>query len=356
MADKALQKLEDQLNCAICLDTYKDPKLLQCFHVFCRQCLVKLVLRDQQGLLILNCPTCRQVTPIPANGVAGLQSAFYINQLLEIVEEQKKTGINTAKVEETATDSIATCCPDHDGREMELYCDTCEKTICFKCVIKDEKHHNHKYEELSKAFERCTGEVATLLEPLEKQLNTVGRALDLLKVQENEVSEQQTVIESDIHSSIERLQNFLDVRKAELVSQLHQMTEAKLKSLEMQGAKLETTQAQLSNCLHTLKRSFKTDNQGEVLLYVTVKHAKELATTFQPDTLKPSTEADIVFLPSTGLATECQNYGRLSVVHPSKCYAFLNNFVSVGEESSAYLRTLSANEGATHLHHLRACV
>ena len=36
---EALKKLEEQLNCPICLDTYTDPKLLQCNHVFCRKCL-----------------------------------------------------------------------------------------------------------------------------------------------------------------------------------------------------------------------------------------------------------------------------------------------------------------------------
>ena len=86
MAEKVLEKLEEQLNCSICLDTYTDPKLLQCFHVYCRQCLVPLVDRDQQGQLGLTCPICRQATPIPGRGVAGLQSAFHVNRLLEIRE------------------------------------------------------------------------------------------------------------------------------------------------------------------------------------------------------------------------------------------------------------------------------
>ena len=36
---QALEKLEGQLTCAICLDAFKDPKLLQCFHVYCKDCL-----------------------------------------------------------------------------------------------------------------------------------------------------------------------------------------------------------------------------------------------------------------------------------------------------------------------------
>ena len=144
MAEQALKKLQDQLNCPICLDTYTDPKQLQCNHVFCRKCLVKLVIRDQQGQLILTCPNCRQVTPVPASGVAGLQAAFQINQLLEIVEEHKKAKDATASAErvESASTSptphgnITVGCPEHGGREVELYCETCGETICWKCIMK----------------------------------------------------------------------------------------------------------------------------------------------------------------------------------------------------------------------------
>ena len=90
MARKALEKVKDQLNCSVCLDTYTDPKLLQCLHVFCQKCLVKLVVKDQQGQFSLTCPNCRQVTPVPANGVRGLQSAFHINRFLEIAEELRE--------------------------------------------------------------------------------------------------------------------------------------------------------------------------------------------------------------------------------------------------------------------------
>ena len=105
MAEEVLQKLEEQLNCSICPDTYTDPQLLQCFHVYCRQCLVRLVVRDQQGQLGLTCPTCCQVTPVPDRGVAGLQSAFHINNLLEIKDSFKKPENPAAIPEEvTSTD------------------------------------------------------------------------------------------------------------------------------------------------------------------------------------------------------------------------------------------------------------
>ena len=50
VAQELLKKLEDQLTCGVCLDSYKDPRLLQCFHVFCKDCLERLVVQDHKGL------------------------------------------------------------------------------------------------------------------------------------------------------------------------------------------------------------------------------------------------------------------------------------------------------------------
>ena len=79
---EALKKLDEQLICSICFDTYTDPKLLQCLHVYCQCCLESLVIRKQP--VPVSYQTCRQETLIPEAGLAGLQSAFHINHFLEI--------------------------------------------------------------------------------------------------------------------------------------------------------------------------------------------------------------------------------------------------------------------------------
>ena len=65
VAKQALKKLEDQLTCAICLDAFKDPKLLQCFHVYCKDCLQQLVVKNRQGQLSLRCPTADNPPSFP---------------------------------------------------------------------------------------------------------------------------------------------------------------------------------------------------------------------------------------------------------------------------------------------------
>ena len=86
-AKEKLQEVQDELNCRVCLDTYEMPKLLQCFHVYCKKCLVRLVRKDEQGKMVIPCPECKKDTSVSAGGVADLPAAFQINRLLDIVGE-----------------------------------------------------------------------------------------------------------------------------------------------------------------------------------------------------------------------------------------------------------------------------
>ena len=351
---EGLKRVEKQLNCSICLDTYTDPKILQCFHVFCRQCLRPLGVRDQQGQLSLTCPTCRQVTPIPVRGVAGLQSAFHINNLLEILEDSTNKLENAPATPEGATPTDlnpvnkASHCFVHEGKELELYCETCGELICLKCVTKSGKHHSHDYEELNVAFEKYKEEITSSLEPIEKQVTTIKKALALIEKCRGEISDQQTAIEDNIHVTFRQLREVLTVRETELIGQLHKTAQDKLKCLAAQSDQIETTLAQLDSCLHFMRVSIKAGNESNVLMMKTntVHQVKELTTPFQVDTLKPNTEANMVFSALTDLTAMCQSYGQVFASgspDPSKCHTTGKGFevAVVGEKSRAILHAVS---------------
>ena len=319
MSEDAIRQLEEQLNCSICLDIYDDPKLLQCFHTYCRKCLVKLVIRDEQGDLSLTCPICRQATPVPVNGVAGFQSAFQTNEFLRIRDDLIKkrdipVSLEGSKVYVTpitsATKKTIPNCFEHVDKEKEYYCETCEELICVKCALKGGKHEGHVFDEIKNAYERYKEEVRPSLEPVEGKLNTVKKALAQLDMYCREVSDQREVIEDGIHDAIRGLHQLLDVRKTELISVLHQITQAKLKGLATQRDDMETIQAQLSSCLDFVRKSLETESQGDILMMKRniVNQVEELTTPFQPDILKP---ADMGFSFSPDVTTACCNYGRV---------------------------------------------
>ena len=91
---EALNKLDSQLTCAVCLVHYTDPKTLPCLHSYCKDCINRLPVElDNDGRHIVQCPSCRHPTQLSERGAAALPTAFHINNLLEIDQLLKKTRI-----------------------------------------------------------------------------------------------------------------------------------------------------------------------------------------------------------------------------------------------------------------------
>lgn len=137
--EKALKKLEELFKCSVCLDDYIDPKLLSCSHVFCKQCLTRLVDREADGKYIVSCPNCREVIPMPARGVAGFQSAYLINSLIEVHKFL------------TDGDPHKAFCHIHK-KELDCCCFTCKELLCWKCAYKSDEHLNHMLEDIEEVF------------------------------------------------------------------------------------------------------------------------------------------------------------------------------------------------------------
>ena len=321
MAEEVLKRaertLKEHLNCPICLDAYTDPKQLQCNHVYCRQCLVPLLVRDQQGKLGLTCPACRQVTPIPDRGVAGLQPAFNINRLLEIqasfrvcapvaTSEEALVGVTI----DIPPKNPVRHCFEHPGEEMKLYCETCGKLVCYKCALKGGKHHDHEYNELDIAFEKYKEEITSSLEPMEKQVDIAMKALSQLDTRCGKIADQRAATEDSIHETCRRLREAVNVRESQLIDQLDQIAREKLKGLAVQRDQIETTLAQLYSCLHLMKKSLRQENEGDALMMSSniPEQIKELTTPFQQDILKPNTEADIAFPTPADVSGVCRDW------------------------------------------------
>lgn len=280
-----LQKLKETLiTCSICLGIYTNPKLLSCNHVYCEKCLVGLVQQNEQGLSSLTCPTCRQVTHIPSSGPTGMQSDFRTNQLLEFLEQRgiadnleeiplATTNLGTATatsmpVTSEVIESIKFPCSDHH-EEMKLFCETCHKTVCWKCVIKGGKHSIHEYEEVHEALSRLENKITS-------SLDTVGEVLARFDLYRDDIFRDREDRETEIHNFTDH-----DDVKTELIGQLHQNIQFQLKALEAKRDQVESIQLQLNHYLNSLGEA---RIQGAVLLLFnsnTVMQVNELISSLQ---------------------------------------------------------------------------
>lgn len=104
--------------------------------------------------------------------------------------------------------------------------------------MKGGEHHDHDYDELNKAFQKYKEEITSSLEPMEKQVAIITKALAQLDTRCRGISDQHTTIKDSIHVTFRRLWEVLNVRETKLICKLNQMTEAKLKGLAAQRALL----------------------------------------------------------------------------------------------------------------------
>ena len=393
-----VKKLADQLECSICLDSFTDPKLLQCFHVFCKDCLEPLVLRDQHGLS-LRCPNCRRSTLLPVNGVSGLQPAFHVHHLFDIRDALQKvkqgqegqktlcekcnkrdvngfcrdceeficntciemhqtwkelsthTVISLEQLKSDATEMVSPTkktlyCSKHPGKELDLFCETDKELICQHCIVKT--HRDHQYDLVSEAFPKHRDAIVSHLEPVRQQLNTVNKAIQGLGTTQDQLVVQRAAIEADIQRKTRQLHEAIEVRKTELIGELDKMTQQKLKTLSIQRDELELVQTRLNSCLQFVNDSLKTGSEGEILAMEkpVVQQVKEMCAEYDPNKLQPCEQADMALSASSELLPACQQFGQVysHPVCPEKCYATGKGLevATVGEQSTVTVYAINA--------------
>ena len=369
---KALRKIQEQITCGVCLDAYKKPKLLKCFHVYCEHCLTRLVHGGPQERSI-SCPQCRQETALTAGGISDLQGAFYVHYLFEIQDTLQKVSSSDKPTcskckrressqfcrscgfvcqrcvethqewEEFASHEIIglqtlagdvttlvsplnkkLLCSKHPGKEADLYCEKCEELICRDCIVR--VHREHQYDLVTESFSRHEKELSNSLQPLVKQLTSLNRAIESLDTRCAEVNEQKTAVVDKVRSIMAEIREALEVRERELVDRAEQTAGEKLRVLAAQRSELQLQASKHGKCRDFFEEMRQTCSQGEFLRMKSplIKQIGQLTESFEPESLRLSEQADMKFNCNLDeLIGTCQQFGEVycQPVCPGKCRA-----------------------------------
>ena len=152
--------------CSLCLDNFKDPRILTCFHTYCRECLDNYVAKSKRAEPLFtkfDCPICRACITLPSNGVDGIQKNFYIDQ------EQPNHPI----------------CSVHKTEDLRFYCRECRERICRDCKVVSHEGH-------------ATGMAKEIATEMRKELNETFTDTERA-INENEMR-QRAVVETELGS------------------------------------------------------------------------------------------------------------------------------------------------------------
>ncbi|CAI9727471.1 finger nhl-1-like [Octopus vulgaris] len=102
----AAEQVQQLLRCAICLDRFRQPKLLPCQHTFCESpCLEGLV--DYYTRRI-KCPECRLEHRVPIAGTSGFPNNLTIISFLELPQQPSTaTSLDTPSLAPAGSDVVS---------------------------------------------------------------------------------------------------------------------------------------------------------------------------------------------------------------------------------------------------------
>lgn len=288
----ALESYEDLLHCMICFEAYANPKMLVCGHTFCLDCLkgyyktYQQQKRSQSGKI--PCPTCRELTALPSNGINGLRNDFKVakieemfktvnirkerakaeGKLCDACKAQKKTtpckyfcsscNMNYCKdcikkhdknpvfknhqvLAKGVTDVENISCKTHKKEECRFFCRSCEMVICTVCIMNE--HDGHNVTEIEALFNQHQEDVRNLQNVLTAklgQLQSKSAELESLKTSNIQSCQQaELAIKQRTQHMISQIKN----REIELLEEVRKKRDDKL---EVISKELESAQFVMS--------------------------------------------------------------------------------------------------------------
>ncbi|XP_035673187.1 tripartite motif-containing protein 45-like [Branchiostoma floridae] len=304
MAEAILSQISgDFLECTICMEPFKDPKILPCLHTFCTDCLEKFVRKQGDGNDKFPCPTCRTETELPGGGVAGLKNNFFVLSLRDTVDTHKSLvskeddkvpcdncEVNVAShgcvlCEEFLCDECARVhrrakrtrdhevigvvelkellltkppsvkstplplCPKHEDEKLKFYCETCKHPICRDCTVLQHKDHGYSY--MADVASDVRAELKGKLEFAMPRVEQYRQFAGVVNEKQEELDTMSEKAADDIDAAAEeeiKYYNGLVRRKqTELKEKLASITATRSKQLSVTADSVESTLGCLSS-------------------------------------------------------------------------------------------------------------
>ena len=276
-----------KMECFICSQLFTDPKLLPCFHTFCRHCLLSVLAIDPQA----PCPLCKLAiadpTAVKREGVKDVVDDLPTDLAMEALvnsvrflrkdhvcsgccnnaavqicltcgdafcefcsnAHQKMSATRNHKVEDLSTMTPARlavakpafCCV-HSDRPAQLFCQTHAAAICPLCATSEHRACAEVtlFDKRVEMLRAELAEMSTKLQTAETELDKIIRKLDQ-RIAELEIKSQKAV--SDIDADCDRLENALkDCRRRLKQQALSDVAEVKDKVQAVKNMFLERKQ------------------------------------------------------------------------------------------------------------------
>ncbi len=368
--------------CPFCTQQYRDPKVLPCFHILCRECAGSLIIQGRNKVV---CPVeiCRKEFSIVNNDPENLPDALPVYCIRDLksfkqkIESEQSTCRLCAQRKHVSTANAVcrTCyflckecvqqhkeqCPDHEilsflelsqsdsdfvhhsilkqqrsesftqkakctisnhlRERADQYCLDCWMFVCPRCI---ESHSSHTRMEIAQAADVCKQNLVDKLPNVRVVHKRVSGAAYEVKMAKVSVEDQDTVLRSSIEHAFTKLEKIVNRRKQEMIARLSSLSSEKKKRLASQENDLNQLASEFERLEHYIESTLNMSTDYEFL------HSCKFLQEASHDTLMAGSKAPIQPVETANLALKnsSESYIRdLTLKH-------LNVFVEQANASS----------------------
>ncbi|XP_043238541.1 RING finger protein nhl-1-like isoform X2 [Amphibalanus amphitrite] len=178
-----MDSFDSLLTCCVCLDRYRNPKLLPCQHTFCMEpCMEGLIDYVKRQV---KCPECRAEHRIPYKGIQEFPSNVTMQRFLEMYQAI------SGELPDPNQGQVMERCAICNEKEYLQACAHCDKKVCPDCksahvdVLKREvvrinnqvRRGIHKLYDILSGLEKSAGTVQQNCTAVREEVDSLGQRL-----------------------------------------------------------------------------------------------------------------------------------------------------------------------------------
>ncbi|XP_067340412.1 E3 ubiquitin-protein ligase TRIM32 [Channa argus] len=238
--------MREVLECPICLETYNQeqmrPKLLQCGHTVCRQCLEKLLANTINGV---RCPFCSKVSRMSS-----------ISQLADNLTVLKILDCTTSCTAAAAALMCKSCC----SRLPRQYCHDCAEVLCELCKGEGHLHQGHSVQLIRVAAEQRRKELGGKLAALRDVMGEIQKKKTAIDNISKSLRLKYRAVQQDYTTADLRLQEELGKSRRTFTASIAEVEKLNGQVLEEQTYLLNIAEVKVvSRCDYLTMRIRQTD-------------------------------------------------------------------------------------------------
>ncbi|KAL9963675.1 hypothetical protein ACROYT_G027202 [Oculina patagonica] len=328
-ASSLAEDLSKELECAVCLEQYKEPKVLPCLHSFCKKCLEGLLTKETKNVQMsriegtaaqarskkvqvwkITCPTCRISVEIPQGQIDSLPVNFFLNNLLSVValhEDSSHAGVQCDICDsgDPPVKRCSTCCSflcefcsqahlrargtsSHNIMSLEeakqmgsvamakpSLCKEHEGEVmklfcvtCDKAICRDctvVEHRDHEYTFVREAYSTGRESLQNILSETKTRVPMLEDALQSVLEMKTRVQSRAEQTVQEVIKCCEELTACVNIRREGLIQLTEELKKGKLKALQIQQEELEMALASVKNSVEFTEKALKNGSEVEVL-------------------------------------------------------------------------------------------